>query len=138
MKPLLALALLAAACGSDASANEARLLLDRIDGLGTPDLVERRRRIEAFEAMPLRDPRAVELRDACAPMHAALLVADESAVEAREAVDARAEGDGEAGQRAIAALARGQEAVEQVQQLRDGCQSRLDQFNARYTRRRER
>jgi len=133
---IVVIALLAsAACGDD-EANEARLLIDRIEGLGSPDVVDRRRRVNALMRLPLTSPRVVEVQQACVPMHEALVRADEATAEAHIAVDELEAGDRSAGGRAADALARSESAVLEVRDRREACETLLAQLRTRYAPRR--
>ncbi|MFT5356332.1 MAG: hypothetical protein ACI9KE_003555 [Polyangiales bacterium] len=123
-------------CGDD-EANEARLLIDRIEGLGDPDLDARRQRVNALMRLPITSPRVQAVHEACVPMHEALLRADEASVEARTAVDELEAGDQRAGERAADALARSESAVLEVRDRRASCEELLAQLRTRYAPRRE-
>lgn len=127
---------LSSACGDD-EANEARLLIDRIEGLGDPDLDARRQRVNALMRLPITSPRVQAVHEACVPMHEALLRADEASAEARTAVDELEAGDDSAGARAADALARSESAVIEVRDRRESCEELLAQLRTRYAPRRE-
>ncbi|MCA9615323.1 MAG: hypothetical protein R3B99_24690 [Polyangiales bacterium] len=127
-----------AGCGGD-EANEARLFLDRYDGLdvNVDDLVERRRRIETLGRLAIANERVEGVRDACLQMHQALLEAEEQQAEARRLVaqlEAAAPGEArpEDAAAAEAALTASTEATLRVRGLRSGCDEGLADLRARY------
>lgn len=129
---------LLAGCGGD-EANEARLFLDRYDGLdvNVDDLVERRRRVETLGRLAIANERVEAVRDACLQMHQALLEAEEQQAEARRLVaqlEAAAPGEARAedATAAEAALTASTEAALRVRTLRSGCDEGLADLRARY------
>lgn len=135
----LLLLLLLAACGPDEQ-NEARLFLDRVEGLEEPDLATRRRKIDALAAMPLESEHVQRVRDLCVPMHEAVWTADEGTAAVRQIAaelerqprEARPDRSAEI----AAALERSETAVGEVDALRDPCLEALGELRARHAPRR--
>lgn len=135
---LAALALLVSVigCSDDSEANEARLLLDRLENVQTPDLRQWRRKVDALGAMPLEAERTVDVRDKCHAMHDALLRAEEATEEARRGMDELEADEGGDAATVAAALARSEEAIAETRELRGPCEDARAELEARYGSRR--
>ena len=123
-------------CGAKDETNEARLLIDRLEGLDSDDLQDRRRRVDALLAMPLEGERVRATHEVCAPMHDAMVSAEEATAELRAMVQAAEAGDSEAAARADAAADASAEALDRVQELRPQCEAQLTELRTRYSPRR--
>ena len=133
---LLALGLFA--CDDDSEANEARLLLDRLEAIRDENLGAWRRKVDALAAMPLENERNIDVRDKCHAMHDALLRANESTAEAQAAMDRLEAGEEVDPGDVASALARSEAAVAETAELRHSCEDAHAQLRARYGSRRDR
>jgi hypothetical protein len=135
---VLVAALVCIACGADET-NEARLFLDRYDGLdvNVDDLDERRRRVEALERLAIASERVRGVRETCLAMHSALLEAEVEQAEARRLVTVLERSAPESRtEDAVAAvdqaLTRSADAATRVRALRPECDEKLADLRARY------
>ncbi len=135
---LLCAALASFACGSDET-NEARLFLDRYEGLdvNVDDLDERRRRVDALERLAIASERVRGVRETCLAMHSALLEAEVQQAEARRLVTALERAAPESRtEDAVAAvdqaLTRSADAATRVRALRPECDEKLADLRARF------
>ncbi len=138
MKPrLFATSMLALAlgCGPD-TANEARLFLDRYEGLDfdVDDLDERGRRIETLRRLAIASEEVSAARDVCVSMHEALLEAEVQQAAARAFVTRLEAGRGGQDDAAAAerAIARSAEATGRVRDRRPACDEALATLRGRY------
>lgn len=132
------LALVGLACGADET-NEARLFLDRYEGLdvNVDDLDERRRRVDALDRLAIASERVRSVRETCLAMHSALLEAEVQQAEARRLVTALERSAPESRtEDAVAAvdqaLTRSADAATRVRALRPECDEKLADLRARF------
>ena len=132
------LLLVAAGCGPD-EGNEARLFLDRYEGLdvNVDDLGERRRRVASLERLAIASERVQGARESCLAMHEALLEAEEQQAEARRLVTVLERSAPESRTAdAVAsvdhALTRSADAATRVRALRPECDEKLADLRARF------
>lgn len=127
--PILVVAcLLLLGCG-DREENEARLFLDRVARvhIDAPP-AERRRHIEALEAIALRTESLDGLRDTCVEGHTALVEAEEEQAAARERLESLAGDDPDAridpaqAQEIAGAIERSSAAIERARGKLTECQ----------------
>lgn len=135
--PVLLL-VVAAGCGPD-EGNEARLFLDRYEGLdvNVDDLGERRRRVASLERLAIASERVQGVRETCLSMHEALLEAEEQQAEARRLVTVLERSAPESRTAdAVAsvdhALTRSADAATRVRALRPECDEKLADLRARF------
>ncbi len=127
------------ACG-DGEGNEARLVIDLLEGLAALEVEERRRRVDALGAMPVDSEQVRTVRDRCVAMHDAVLRAEEATAEARAAAallptdeDAvRTPAIEEARLTVEAALARSEAAIAETGPLQEPCEEALASLRTRY------
>jgi hypothetical protein len=142
---LLALALGGAApsvlagCGPDAS-TEARMFLDRLDGVDLDDPVaERQRRVTSLANLPLADATVKRARDVCVEAHRSLLEAEELHSNARVTL-ARHENAGDIPvteqQRIERDIANSNTALTRARDLMGRCERHTRDLDNRFRRRR--
>ena len=125
------------ACGqASEESNEARLFLDRYDGLDSPDLADRRRRIDALLATPLHSEDVTAVRDECVGMHDLALIAEERSAEALELTEAVEAGDRDALERGNAAIQASEVAATAAGEKQERCDRLLASLRTRHSPRR--
>ncbi len=129
-----------AGCGGDAEENEARLLLDRLEGMDEIDLGSRSERVAALLRMPFGSERVLAVRDLCGGMHDAMATAEVRGADARRLLEAMEgappeERGADAAAAVETALRESTEALDRVRDLRPQCDEKLAELRTRYASR---
>jgi hypothetical protein len=124
---LASIALAAAACEAP-KPPESKLVIQAVEALrdGRLSTEDRERRLAELRALPLRDPQAARVRDACVTLHEAIIEADGLTREARERVDAyesvpAAEREAKEGAEIADLIGRSHQALRRSEDARDAC-----------------
>jgi hypothetical protein len=145
MRPLFlaffVMSFVSAACSGSSQDREARLFLERIEGISVEAPIDvRGPKIEELERMPLADASLVSLRDACVRAHRMLLRAEQGQENARlllsTASAERGTLDADTSRRISQAIAQSTDDVDESRRLFVSCDGPVRELASRFGARR--
>ncbi len=128
---LLSLLLGPLSCGDHEETNEIRLFLDRVEGLDTVTLEERRDRVESLANFRFTTESVESARAQCVEMQQALIESEELMARAQAAARRLEREGGDATPEELQALDGAGDAMQRSQSLRRPCQQALEALRQR-------